>query len=172
MFGMRLKSPLKMLIILCPNHFPFQDLSDVVMSREKIIIGAKNQESLQVYHDFVKSFPKLGQYTEARIIAQDRVVADYGLTYHLYFASDFRPTAPENPDLVLYRLTEKYPSHLLPFYPVNAGDYFVKTDEKPFYKDGKYQKGFLENKVIQMTYPYLTVDSKRLYLPTIKLKTY
>ena len=135
------------------------------MSREKIIIGVKNQASLLIYQDLVKSFQKLGRYTEARIIKEDQIVADYGLTYHLYLAGDFQPTAP---DVVLYRLTEKYPSHLLPFYPVNAGDYFVKTDEKRFYKDNKYGKAFLENKVIQMTYPYLTVDTKRLYLPTIK----
>jgi len=167
MFGMKLQMEM-MLIILCPNHFPFQDLSDVVMSREKIIIGAKNQESLQVYQDLVKSFPKLGQHTEARIIKEDRIIADYGVAFHLYLAGDFQPTAPEYPDPILYGLTEKYPSHLLPFYPVNAGDYFVKTDEKRFYKDGKYGKAFLENKVLQMTYPYLTVDTKRLYLPTIK----
>jgi hypothetical protein len=166
-----MKLPLKMLIILCPNHLPFQDLSDVVMSREKIIIGVNNQESLEVYHDLVKSFPKLGRYTEARMIKQDRIVADYGSAYHLYFASDFQPTPPEHPDPIIYKLTEKYPSHFIPFYPVNSGDYFIKTDEKPFYKQNKfkYQKALLENKVVQMTYPYLTVNTKRLYLPTIKM---
>jgi hypothetical protein len=37
-----------------------------------------------------------------------------------------------------------------------------------YYTNKKYRIALLENKVVQMTYPYLTVD-KMLYLPTISL---
>jgi hypothetical protein len=168
MFKMKLH-PQNYLIILCPNHLPFKDLSDVVMSREKIIIGVKNRQSLHLYQDLVKAFPKLALFTEARLIDPELAVQGYGVTYHLYLAADFQPTPPDSPDPVLFAMTVKYPSHLLPFYPINSGDYFAKTNEKRFYAaNKKYHKALLENKVIQLTYPYLTVD-KMLYMPTISL---
>jgi hypothetical protein len=161
--------PQKFLIILCPNHLPFKDLSDIVMSREKIMIGVKNQESLHVYQDLVKAFPKLALFSEARLVNPEKAVRNYGVAFHLYLTADFQPTPPDSPDPVLFAMTAKYPSHLLPFYPINSGDYFAKTNEKGFYKTNKkYRKALLENKVVQMTYPYLTVD-KMLYLPTISL---
>ena len=148
------------LIMLCPNDYRISDFSEL---KQDAIVGIRKRGQGQELYEVLKKFFKL----EPRMILldDDDIVPLYKIKYHVYFAyTAIRPGI----DPYIAGLTERAPSHLLSFTRLNGGDYFVTDDERPFYTANPHFKKFLlENHNLDSLYPYLTLDTRLLYIPTI-----
>jgi len=152
----------KELFILCPNNIGLRDLSDIEFYSCDIRIGLRST-STKAKEVLKHILTKIPNAKPKIIYLEDKDIASgYGNMYDIYV------DMLTHPDTYIKELTERLPSHILYINTINNGDYFITLSEKPFYDKYNYSKHLTDTLKIRRYYPYLTLLSKDIYIPTIQ----
>jgi hypothetical protein len=145
------------LILMSPNQYPIQDLSDM-KTVQSAVIQVSDLQTANMVKDLLNYYTDLSQEIKIIIGPAENPIMYGFLTVH--------------PSKDIANLVKAEPMHVVTMSKINNGNYFVSDTEKPFFKKYlKYEKTSFDmhNQGVKY-YPGLSIRGQLLYYPTIKSK--
>jgi hypothetical protein len=146
------------LILMSPNQYPIQDISDLAKLLQPPIIKVNNKAAELVVRDILNEYPGVN--------SKDMKISTDVENPIMYAFLTVQPST-EISDLV-----KNSPMHVVTMNKINTGNYFVLETEKPFYrKHIHYEKTSFDMHTQGVKYyPGLSIRGQLMYYPTIKCK--
>ncbi len=156
------------LILMSPNQYPIQDVSDLSKLSRAPIIKVNNKAAEIVVRDILNEYPDVnsGDMTISTMSTSSPISTISADNPIMYAFLTTQPSAE------ISELVKNTPMHLVTMNKINTGNYFVLESEKPFYrKNIHYEKTSFDMHTQGVKYyPGLSIRGQLLYYPTIKCK--
>jgi hypothetical protein len=150
------------LILMSPNQFPLQDLSDLKQI-QSAVIQVPDNGTANVIKNLISEYPDV-------TVTGIKIRIGAGVEQPIMYAFMMMNNGNASPEIA--KLVRQEPMHVVTMSKINNGNYFVSDTEKPFFEKHKaYEKSSFDmhNEGVKF-YPGLSIRGQLLYYPTIKYK--